>query len=318
MMLARVADALYWTGRYLERAENVARLLLVTSEISVEIEGLDDEVSQAEWDSLLLAIPGAENLPRDFSPNTGLALPYLKALLLDEANPVSVRWSLARARENARSVREALTRETFLTLNTAWRDLETLARQPLASPGEGFEAVGRVHGDILGVLGAMEHTLSRDAAWTFLKLGEAMERTRRTALVLRAKLPQLSGGQGRDLPLVYARWRSLLRSVSSLENFRRQHGARLDPEQVIRFLLFDRHAPRSIYCGLARMKNYLAQLPQREQAEGAARIVGRLLARVEYDDAQILEKPDLTPFLGEVLARLYAADEAIARQYFFT
>jgi len=318
VMLARVADALYWIGRYLERAENVARLVLVTSEISVEIEGLDDDVSQAEWDSLAVAVPGAQNIPRDFSPATGLALPYLEALLLDEANPVSVRCSLARARENARGVREALTREVFLTLNEAWRDLERLAREPLASPGEGFQALTRVHGDILAVLGAMEHTLSRDAGWTFLKLGEALERTRRTALVLRAKLPQLGGVARTDLPLVYARWRSLLRSVASLENFRREHGARLDPQQVVRFLLFDRHAPRSIFCGMARMKNYLAQLPQRRNGDGAARIVGRLLARIEFDDAQILEKPDLTPFLDEVVARLADADAAIAREFFFT
>jgi uncharacterized alpha-E superfamily protein len=317
-MLSRVADSLYWIGRYLERAENVTRLLLVTSEISVEIEGLDDLVSQAEWDSLLLALPGGETVQRDFSPATGLVLPFLRGLLLDESNPVSVRHSLARARENARSVREALTRETFLTLNAAWRDLESAARQPLASPTEGFEAVGRVHEDILAVLGAMEHTLSRDSGWTFLKLGEALERTRRTALVLRAKLPHLDPAAAGDLPLVYARWRGLLRSVASLENFRRQHGARLDPARVVRFLLFDRHAPRSIYCGLARMKNYLAQLPQRENGEGAARILGRLLARVEYDDAQILEKPDLTPFLDEVVARLHEADAAIARQYFYT
>lgn len=318
MMLARVADTLYWLGRYLERAENVTRLLLVTSELSVEIEGLDDDVSQAEWDTLLLAVPHSETVKLDFSPASGLALPYLRSLLLDDENPVSVRYSLGRARENARGVREALTREVFLALNGAWRDLESLARQPLSGPGQGLEVVNRVHREILTTLGAMEHTLSRDEAWTFLKLGEVIERTSRTALVLRAKLPQLSEHAAADLPLVYARWRGLLRCVASLENFRREHGGVVAPDLVLRFLLSDRHAPRSLFCGVARMKTYLAQLPFAAQRQGGMQIVGRLLARIEYDDEEILKQPELQPFLGEAVSALSAAHEAITREYFIT
>jgi uncharacterized alpha-E superfamily protein len=229
-----------------------------------------------------------------------------------------VRFSLGRARENARGVREALTREVFLSLNGAWRDLEALGRQPLAGPGEGLEVVNRVHRQILTTLGAMEHTLSRDEAWTFLKLGETIERTSRTALVLRAKLPQLGDQAAADLPLVYARWRGLLRCAASLENFRRSHGAGLAPDQVLRFLLFDRHAPRSLFCGVARMKTYLSQLPHGAQRQGAIRIVGRLLARIEYDDDAILSKPELQPFLQEVVVGLSDAHDAVVREYFLT
>ena len=109
-MLSRVAESLYWIGRYLERAENVNRLLLVTTEVAVEIEGLDDSLAQAQWDELLVAVGSNPDPGLMFSPELGLALPYLKWLLLDDENPVSVRKSLGLARENARGAREAITR----------------------------------------------------------------------------------------------------------------------------------------------------------------------------------------------------------------
>ena len=90
-MLSRVAESLYWIGRYLERAENVNRLLLVTTEVAVEIEGLDDSLAQTQWDELLTAVGSSPDPDLHFSPESGLALPYVHWLLLDDDNPVSVR-----------------------------------------------------------------------------------------------------------------------------------------------------------------------------------------------------------------------------------
>ncbi len=318
MMLARVADALYWMGRYLERAENVTRLLLVTSELSVELEGLDETLAQTEWDTLLGAVPGSERARLDFSPAAGLSVPYVGALLLDDANPVSVRHSLGMGRENARAIREALTREVFQHLNEAWRALESHGRRRPRDPAAALDVVNRTHEALLTILGAIEHTLSRDQGWTFMKLGEALERTLRTALVLHAKLPDLTTKEGEaDLPLVYARWRGLLRSVASLENFRRAHGAGLEPDDVVRFLLFDPVSPRSVRCGVRRMKGYLDQLPGGTQVSRADRILGRLGATLEYDDEQILAA-EVLPFLDRVAVSLAETHEALERQYFLT
>ena len=166
-------------------------------------------------------------------------------------------------------------------------------------------------------LGAIENTLTRDPGWTFLKLGEAIERTVRTLLVLRAKLPALRvAAPERDLPLFYARWRSLLRSVASLENYRRVHGARLAPERVLRFLLFDRSTPRSALCGVSRIANYLRQLPGAAEPSGAERIVGKLLARLTYEDDQIMRDPDPIRRCDEIVNELGAAHHALCRQYF--
>jgi uncharacterized alpha-E superfamily protein len=315
-MLSRVGGALYWMGRYLERAENVTRLLGVASDFAVEFGGLDEALAQAEWDALVRAFPGADLPSFDFSPEGGLAVPYLNAMLLDDANPISARHSLGRARENARSIREALTREVFANLNEAYRALEDQRREGIDAPAVGAEVVAKTHGAILTTLGAIEHTLSRDQGWTFMKFGEALERTMRTLLVLSAKLPLLQAGAGSvDLPIFYARWRSLLRSVASLENFRRVHGAGLSPDEVVRFLLFDPWTPRSILCGLTRMKGYLDQLPGSSDSK-AARLTGRLVATMTYDADRILEKPDLSDFCNATVAELGAIHEAVERQYF--
>lgn len=315
-MLSRVANALYWIGRYLERAENVCRLLLVTSELSVEVEGLDDALAQSEWDELLQAVSSAQNPRLDFSRETGLALPYFRWLFLEDANPVSVRHSLASARENARAVREALTREVFASLNECHLDLERLRRRRLRDPVAAQNEIARVHRTVLEILGSMEHTLSRDQGWTFLKLGEAMERTRRTLMVLHAKLPGLHSAAGRaDLPLFNARWRSLLRSVASLENYRARHGGDLVPEQVIEFLLFEPDAPRSVLCGVNRLRTYLDRLPGGPQVSEADRVLGRLHALLSYDGDRVM-KQDVASTATELVGQLSIAHDAICRQYF--
>lgn len=320
MMLSRVADNLYWLGRYLERAENVCRLLLVASEVSAECEGLDEHAAQSVWDTLLQSIPGGESARLDFSPASGLSVPYVNALLLDARNPVSVHSSLAAARENARGTREAISREVFQNLNTAFRDLDGARRRRGMNPTRALETVQSTHLAILTTVGATVHTLSRDQGWCFLRLGEAVERAQRTTLVLHAKLPSIlrkeGSGEQIDIPLLYARRRGLLRSLCCLESFRRDHGASLAPELIRQFLIFNPEAPRSIRSGVAQIAELLDRLPDGGAMSEADRVIGRLHAELKYDDAGILEASDILPFLDHVSDELAQTHHAIVRQYF--
>lgn len=315
-MLSRVAESLFWIGRYLERAENVNRLLLVTTEVAVEIEGLDETLAQAQWDELLAAVGSEPNRSLEFSPASGLALPYVRWLLLDDANPVSVRKSLALARENARSAREALTREVFLDLNECHRELDRLSNEIPADPVRALDEVGRTHRAIRTILGAIEHTLSRDEGWTFMKLGEAFERSECTLWVLGTRLPRLEALGSQDLPLLNALWRALLRSTASLENYRAMHGAAVDPDSLVRFLLFEPTAPRSIRCGMMRIVRYLDRLPQGGAADEARRIIGRLESQLHYSAEEILSGPGPVDFCADARGRIRRAQDSIDRGYF--
>ena len=305
-MLSRVANALYWMGRYLERAENLTRCLLVTEELATEIHAFNEKLAQAEWSDLGAIFPGDVDGISD--------LDHLRGFLAGARNPYSILFSLGKARENARAVREALSVEVFVTLNETYRALEAHASGGAPDRPDVRAALSATHTGLLSIVGAVEHTLSRDQGWLFLKLGESLERVYRTAAFLRAKLPGLvTPPPDTDIPLYYVQWRSLLRSLSSLENFRKLHGARLEPGAVIDFMLFDPHAPRSIRFGAASVKAHLEEISGSREVTPPARIVGRLHARLCYHDGG----PAL-PLLDDVQAELGRTHDALDVQYFGT
>jgi uncharacterized alpha-E superfamily protein len=318
-VLSRVADALYWMGRYLERAEHGTRLLLVTEEFATEVQALDEELARAEWSDIVASFPGSRLTRQGFPAYAPLALPYLASFYLDELNPYSAFFSLRKARENARAVREALTLEVFLSLNDAYHALEALARKGLKDVTGFRDALSATQKGLLGIVGAIEHTLTRDQGWLFLKLGESMERTARTALILTAKLPALLAADSKtDIPLYYTRWRSLLRGLASLENYRKACGARMEPTLVLQFILFDHGAPRALNYGCHAVKAYLDRIGKPEELTAPARIVGRLCSRLSYEDRDVMRRGDYVGFLRSVLGELDQAHDAIAAQYFVT
>jgi uncharacterized alpha-E superfamily protein len=317
-MLSRVADALYWMGRYLERSENLTRLLLVTEDFSSEIQGLAEQVAQSAWKDLLAIFPTAQvGAPASaFAP---LSQAYLHGFLLDPHNPYSVHYSLRRARANARSVREALTVEVFLALNETFRELETHGRRGLSDPPSVRDALGATHKGLFAVAGAIEHTFTRDQGWLFLKLGESLERIYRTALVLRAKLPGLVASEPRaDVALYYTQWRTLLRALGSLENYRRSFGARLEPELVVPFLLLDPSSPRSLRYGMEAVKGYLERIAGPGETTLGQRLIGRLHADLCYQDTGAAAVGVDATFLDRVVDTVAHAHDAIAAQYFAT
>ena len=317
-MLSRVADALYWMGRYLERSENITRLLLVTEDFSSETQGLAEQVAHSAWKDLLAICPSAQVAPPTsaFAPASQA---YLTGFFLDPGNHYSVHYSLRRARENARSVREALTVEVFLALNETFRSLETYARRGLSDPPSLRDALSTTHKGLFTIGGAIEHTFTRDQGWLFLQLGTSLERIYRTALILRAKLPGLAAAEPRaDGALYYTQWRTLLRALGSLENYRRSYGARLEPELVVPFLLLDPHSPRSLRYGLEAVKDQLERIAGGREPTAAMRLIGRLHADLCYQDQRVAATGADAAFLERVVETMGHAHDALTAQYFVT
>ncbi len=311
MLLSRVANSLYWMGRYLERAENINRHLLVACQFSVELEGISDEVARVEWRSLMESMwtPGAEAVSDD--PDE--ALRHLVSYLLDKDNPYSVISSLGKTRDNARTVTETLAAEVTYNLNEAYRRLGAVRRDNVSDLGIVQDLLTRTHNSILTTLGAIEHSLTRGEGWNRMKLGEALERTQRTTFVLRSRLPSLMKHGDDESPLHFASWRSLLRSLASLENFRQEHGPRFLAPNVTGFLLFHPSAPRSVYCGIKRMQGYLHGMP--DEGPGiheSRRRLGKLAAQLQFDDVEIMSDEALFPFLDTSLMTLYGVHEAVS------
>jgi uncharacterized alpha-E superfamily protein len=315
-MLARVADALYWIGRYLERAENITRLLLATEDLTTEIRGFNEKLAEAEWADLLAIFPGARvDVRPGRRPDAG-ALDHLAAFFAGPENAYSVAFSLRKARENARAVREALSVEVFVHLNQVYRGLESEAAAAFADLPAARAALSATHSGLFTVAGAIDATLSRDEGWAFLELGESLERVYRTAIILRAKLPGLLA-PAPATELYYSQWRSLLRSLASLEPYRRLHGARMEPADIVGFLLLDPHAPRSLRFGASAVARSFERLASGRALSPPARIVGKLHAELSYADPAALAGADaLLPFLDGVLGELAKVHDALEPLYF--
>jgi uncharacterized alpha-E superfamily protein len=319
-MLSRVANALYWMGRYLERAENTTRLLLVTEELSTEIGAFHEKAAAREWNDLFTILPGAQLVDGRWRHPDSASLDHLLGFFVEPFNPYGVHWALRKARENARAVREALTVEVFLCLNETYRTVDGYTPRDLGDVPAVRAALARGHTGLLAVVGAIEHTLSHDDGWFFLKLGEAVERVFRTGVILRTKLPALlEAPPARDVALYYSRWRSLLRALSSLENYRRFHGAGLEPETVIRFLFFDAHTPRALRAGLGAVQSYLDFVQGSAESTSAGRAIARLHARLSSEGrVAVGEGTRALAVLDSVLAEITTVHDTLDAQYFAT
>jgi uncharacterized alpha-E superfamily protein len=176
------------------------------------------------------------------------------------------------------------------------------------------DALTSTHKGLFGIVGAIDSTFTRDEAWHFFKLGEALERIYRTALVLRAKLPAL-GSARPEQPLYYTQWRTLLRSLSSLENYRRARGAVMEGDLVVAFLLFDAHSPRSLRASSAAMKDCLERIAGSGELSPAARLAGKLHADLSYDDDRSARRAS-PAFLDRVIEAVTRTHEDVSAQYF--
>jgi uncharacterized alpha-E superfamily protein len=295
-MLSRAADSLYWTARYVERAEDVGRLL------HVNFHGLLDtpaEARGAAWRDLL-SIVGADAVFAEHFPEPTPAA-VTEFLLFHPANPDSVAVCVARARENARTVRERISSELWEHLNRmhfSVRDADRAA--VLSGPHEFFVRLRRDSHTFQGLLAA---TMSRGEAYAFVELGAHIERADLTSRLLAVKVPRLEPDE-----LV-----AVLKLCGAFEAFSKEHSAALEVGRVVEYLLTDRAFPRSVLFCLETCRRSVGMI-----ASGAApeRTLGRLCAELSFYDVPAVPSESLRGFLGALPRRVAAAADEIAAAFF--
>jgi len=310
VMLSRSAENIYWMGRYLERGANLCRMLQVAEQLTVEIRGLAPEAASRFWRDFAKVFPGSPNVDGSVDD---VRLAGLHALLLGRDNSLSVATSIHHARENARAIREYLTREVFEQINECWLQLDAGVR------GEAGPEVllGQVQSAIFGIGGTIGRTLIRDEAWVFLDLGVMLERVYRVLLLLRHRLPELMGSPDDvDIPVHHALLRAVLRSAGSLENYRRVHGAALTPQQVWSFLFFDSKCPHSVAFGVNKIEEDLKEIEGGGVLTESARQVGRLSSQLRYEAQDLLGRHDFAAVCEGLAADVDRIHESLTRLYF--
>jgi uncharacterized alpha-E superfamily protein len=314
-VLARDADSTYWMARYVERAEHVARLLLVNGEVLIDVGDLSTALLHRHWQSVL-QIMHCDDLP---DSDGGLPQRITAYMTFDQSNPNSLISCLTRARENARGIREVISSEMWEQLNTLYwtiRSNET-ANAFAEAPDLLYDQI--ISGSML-FQGLTDQTLGHDQRWFFAQLGKYFERISVTCRILRNKHDILREAETTaDTPLWNVHWMAVLKSCGALETYRRSYVGELDALHVAQFLILEDDLPRSVrYCvhEAHRAIAAIRALVRPKQVEPTERILGRLDAQLEYAEATEFGSDRLPRYLGEVLDNIAEAALSIQRSFF--
>lgn len=306
-MLSRVADALFWMSRYLERAEHVARLLDVAFHGELDLYGLASETE--ELDDVLTILqttpPETARSPRHW-------------LTFDPANPNSIMSCVNKARSNARSIRGTISTVLWRELNKLYwqlRDPE-FTNRAMDSPHDFYAAVEVGSHLVQGICNA---TMVRDEGWHFIKLGMFLERAEKTLRILDVKcLRNPIVADAPDTPVAHLRWAGVLRSCLAYEAFQRLYISRVEPERVVEFLLLEERFPRSVRFsleGAARALDMLQGRPAERGEARADRILGRILSELRFGDVHAILAEDLHSYFQRLLQSCWQTSATIQSQF---
>lgn len=311
-MLSRMADSLYWLSRYVERAENLARIL----DTAQRMTGLPSSYagSTNEWESVIATAACTSAFRVQYEEVTRANV--LHFIVGSEANPSSILSCIAIARTNARSVRTALTSEMWEILNDAWIETRTVDARRM-SPSDLSRFLAMVKEMSLRFDGAAHRTMLRSDHFWFQRLGTYIERADNMARLLDVKyhvlLPrqELVGGS-----LDYFQWAALLRSFNALTSFHWVYRESLQPWLVADFLILRSEQPRSLVSCYKEINEYLDQISDAYGRQGASqRRVRATLARLSNTNIDGIFQSGLHEFLVGFIADNSELGRNISQQY---
>lgn len=303
-MLSRTASCLFWMARYMERAENLARLLDVSQQLAL-LPGGGDTVMAMPLDIIDL---------REHFAETGKPLNAEEVamfLVLQDDSPSSIKASLRQARENAHVVRGTITSELWEAVNATWLEMKTINRAKLRSLGFSrfLEWVKERSHLYRGVLVG---TSLRDDAFHFSRLGTYLERADNTTRLFRYHLEAFAAPDQTGRPSYYA-WAALLRSLSAFEAYRDSYRDSLSVAHIGELLVLREGLPRSLHACFAEMNDILAQI-QGDQGREVRRRVAELHARLRFGSWDDFAD-DPVAKLDQLLIEMAEIGDAIAQAY---
>lgn len=311
-LLSRVADAVYWMARYIERAENVARYIGVNLNLQLDLPG---DPSQ-QWQSLI----DTSGDSAEFLKRHGAATQHnvVEFLAFDAENPNSIFSCLRAARENARSVRETISSEMWEQVNEMYLHMASQHLAPGAEWLPEFFRQLRLSSHLFQ--GITDATMTHNEAWNFARLGRKLERADKTSRILDVKyfmlLPSLS-----DVGTPYddIHWSAVLKSVSGLEMYRKKYG-RLEPRDIVNFLVMDREFPRAIHYCVARADESLRAITG--TAPGtfsypSERLMGLLRSELDFTPVDQIIRNGLHGYLDALQMKINEIDNALTSDFVY-
>ena len=277
-MLSRVADSIYWMGRYVERAENVARFVQVNLQLMLD----SPDYTGPQWEPLVYISGDQEPFAERYG--TATQENVLKFLAFDYNNPNSIASCLRAARHNARSIREIISSDMWLQLNKFYLTVDAVASESLE-----LDALQEFLDDVKSSShlfnGVTEATMTHGEGWHFCRMGKQLERADKTSRILDAKYFILLRSV-KDVGTAWddIQWAAVLRSTSAFEMYRKDCG-RISPRGVVEYLLLNRHFPRAIYHCLNCARESLHEISGTAMGlyrSPAEKLLGQLCSELSY------------------------------------
>ena len=318
VMLSRVANSLYWMSRYIERAENIARLLDVNLQLMLDFVNLDDQQLKEHWLPILRSAGDEETFFKHYT--TANSQSVTEFMTFREENPNSVLSCLFAARENARQIRDQISLEMFEALNECYLFLKSKNARQVWDSGahEFYEQIKRYSHLFQGLT---DSTFLRNEGYEFIQFGKFLERADKTSRILDLKyhilLPSVTEVGG---AVDAAQWQAVLRSASALGAYRRFHVSDIVPRKVSEFLIFSETFPRSIRFCLGRLDHYLHELADTGQGQYRSveeRAFGKLLSDMRFLSIDDIINIGLHQYLENVQVVLDKIDDFIFQSFMY-
>lgn len=312
MLLSRVAERVYWQARYLERVENTARLLNVFSTLLMDL----PKGTKLGWHSLVEITGTEEAFGAKYKQRSER---NVFKFLLAERNGYSILDFLAMTRENARTTREIMPTETFEMINNLYYHARDNAEKAVAR-GPRHEFLEGVIADCQQITGLLAGCMSRDDAYSFIRLGRSLERADMTTRIVdvgTGNLLQPIQEQVREgeehVPFENILWVNILRSLSAFQMYRQHVRERVSGEDVVRFLLQNEEFPRSTAHNLTTLNKVLKKLPSSSKVKWQ---VDRTRRLVHSGDIEKLLAKGLLNYIDELQKATASIHFKIAETWF--
>lgn len=310
MLLSRFADSAFWMGRYMERAESLARLLMVTESFAA------DQESDEAWAPILQVFADTDAFSERGKPLT--ALNVARFYLSDPNNSNSVVLAATSVKENARSLRHLLSTESWRQVSLFQKSVAALQKRRFAL-SKLSEICADIRDGSCTLRGVLDATCYRDEVWRFLQLGAALERADQSTRLIDIKYFRFDRDDDDEAaPPDVAWWNTLLRSASGYHAFQRRYSFNADPADAARFLISDKHLPLSVTNAVEAACEQLARLDEDFDARPGpfvSRAAEALRERLDAPPARLSGRT-LHRYLDQIQREIIALANALDDRYF--
>ncbi|MGB5324005.1 MAG: alpha-E domain-containing protein [Pseudomonadales bacterium] len=289
-MLSQTAERVYWFSRYLERTENIARLMLVRHQLILDL----PTKIQPGWQVLIDMLGLTEIF--ESSNKSATEKNIIAFLFSDQKNSGSVISSIKSARENIRTTREVLPSETWELVNALYLSVAERSGKELPR-SQRHKVLNEVIGACQNISGLLAGTMNHDDAYQFILLGRKLERADMSSRIVDVGSSSLVGAKTEILPYQNVQWISILRSLSAYQMYRLSVRRKVTPESVLNFLIKSTVFPRSIAHNLQEMETCIQKLSNHQQPLS---LIQKLLVKLNEVPISEIQRDKLHEFIDEL------------------